>query len=538
MEKEINNTESKPEKKLKDSGSGNTLKNGILSIIGSVFHKLVTTPMMIFGGFSTYMISYLRYYQEANENPISLNYTYFIMPIISITMGFGIPFSGVLEFKLGTKLAIVYSSLFLILSSVIQYFSKRIVLNLFAIFIYAVGASLSVALTGKNACMYFPTRRGMISGILALISSAFSSALNILGEKIIINPNSIDPINSYYIYDVSKNIRNYFLFQIGMVFVFTIICILFIVQYNTKNGTQKTKNKKDKKDDNLIDKDTDKKEPLMPEEKDSQEKGGEEKKEVEKNKEEIEVNEEKKEVINNKEEINVNEEKKESQPINNNELYDSNGLESSIDNTSANYSMNQVKIALRSFRVWRLFLMGIFGCPLNNFIGITWRPISIYKNMPTNKIQVVNSYTSIVQMFANPLFGFLADKIPYRIMKVVLCTLNCVVGFLFYFSFKNVYFFTLLIILNNLAVCGFVSINGPHYMKVFGMKHFIEISGIIALSNVIMGPICSLLAFILEQKFKDDLDTVYKYMFLISSSLLFLDIGLSSFETEELLFKD
>ena len=419
MEKETDNTESKRVKGEKDSGQGKSIKNGILSIIGAVFHKLVTIPMMIFSGFSTYMISYLRYYQGPNENPISLNYTYFIMPIISITMGFGMPFSGVLEFKLGTKLAIVYSSLFLVLSSIIQYFSKRIALNLFAIFIYAVGSSLSVALTAKNACMYFPTRRGMISGFLAFVSSAFSSALNILGEKIIINPKSIDPINSFYTYDVSKNIKKYFLFQIGMVLIFTIITILFIVQYNAKTGTQEIRKKKNKKSDDLIDKDIDKKEPLMPEEKDIQEKEGEEKKKE----------------VNNDTGIEVNENKKESNPINKNESYDSNGLGSSIVNTSSNYSTNQVKIALKSFRVWRLFLMGIFGCPLNNFIGITWRPISIYKNMPTNKIQVINSYTSIVQMFANPLFGFLADKIPYRIMKVALCILNCIVGFLFYFFF-------------------------------------------------------------------------------------------------------
>jgi hypothetical protein len=59
---------------------------------------------VIFLGFSTYIISYLRYYQGPNESPKSLNYSYFIIPILSFTMGFGIPFSGMLEFKLGTKL--------------------------------------------------------------------------------------------------------------------------------------------------------------------------------------------------------------------------------------------------------------------------------------------------------------------------------------------------------------------------------------------------------------------------------------------------
>ena len=115
----------KPTSTKATSKNKNTFANGILSIIGAIFHKIVIISMMAYLGFSTYMISYLRYYQKPNETPIGLNYTYFIMPIFSITMGLGIPFSGILEYKLGTRLTIVYGSLYLILSSAIQYFSKN-----------------------------------------------------------------------------------------------------------------------------------------------------------------------------------------------------------------------------------------------------------------------------------------------------------------------------------------------------------------------------------------------------------------------------
>ena len=103
--------------------------------------------------------------------------------------------------------------------------------------------------------------------------------------------------------------------------------------------------------------------------------------------------------------------------------------------------MKQVKKAARSFRVWRLFLMDIFNTPLNNFISIAWRPISINKNMSTDKIQNVNSYTSFVQVFTTPLFGYLSDKIPFRVMKASLGIINCIVGFFFYFSFDKCKFF-------------------------------------------------------------------------------------------------
>ena len=205
MEEEKKESTIKDETKTqKKSDPINTTKNGILSIIGAIFHRLGNMSMMVYSGFSTYMISYLRYYQSEDETPLTLNYTYFIMPILTITIGVVIPFSGILEFKIGTKLLIIYSSFFLLLSAIIQYFSKVFYLNFYAIFLLAVGFSLSIAISGKNACMYFPKRRGLISGFLSFIQAIFNSLLNILGEKVIINPESIDPVENLYPYDAAK----------------------------------------------------------------------------------------------------------------------------------------------------------------------------------------------------------------------------------------------------------------------------------------------------------------------------------------------
>ena len=59
----------------------------------------------------------------------------------------------------------------------------------------------------------------------------------------------------------------------------------------------------------------------------------------------------------------------------------------------------------------------------------------------------------------------------------------------------------------------------------------------IGLAGVVMGPICSIFAFSIEQFFKDNLDAVYRYMFMISSLLYIVDIVLSFFETEDPLFE-
>ena len=141
-------------------------------------------------------------------------------------------------------------------------------------------------------------------------------------------------------------------------------------------------------------------------------------------------------------------------------------------------------------------------------------------------------------MIVTPLFGFLSDKLPFRLMKVTLSLINTLVGFFFYYSFTQVDFFIILILTNSFAYHGSFTLNEPHYMKVFGMKHFIEIAGIVGLASVIMGPIISIFAFIIEKYFKDNLDTAYKFMFLSGASLNIVDVVLSFFESDDPLFEE
>lgn len=571
MDKENKEKEPKINRKSKKKEDPNSLKNGILSIIGGVFHKIAIGSVFVALAFSSYMISYLHGFENGKD--LTQQHSYFLMPILTVTMGLGIPFSAILEFKLGTQRSIILGSILLIISSGILYVSHSFYLNLLAIFFFAGGLAVSIAISGKNACMYFPEKRGSVSGFLSLISAIVSSSLNLFGEKVIINPNSVDPENGYYSVEVSKNILNYYLFQMACVGVCTLISILFIVPYKMKGN--KPFPPKKKKGDDLIDnieKDIDKNEPLIPEDKNDEPKEketdekekekGEEKKEESEEKEKEKEEEDKKpltekEKKEEKEENKINddkpievknidekktekkENKKKKKKKKNDYVDPVGGMESSMVNASMNnYSVVQIKKAAKSFRVWRLFLMGVFSSPLNNFILLTWRPISIFKRMPTNKIQNVNSYSSIIQMIVTPLFGYLSDKLPFRLMKVTLSLINTVVGFFFYYSFSQVDFFIILILVNSFAFHGAFTLNEPHYMKVFGMKHFIEIAGIVGLASVIMGPIISIFAFTIEKNFRDNLDTAYKFMFLSGASLNIVDVVLSLFESDDPLFEE
>jgi hypothetical protein len=84
-----------------------------------------------------------------------------------------------------------------------------------------------------------------------------------------------------------------------------------------------------------------------------------------------------------------------------------------------------------------------------------------------------------------------------------------------------------------------MSITGPHYMKVFGLRYYIEIGGVIGLSRVFMSPLCTIFIFLFETYIaapegKQVSDIPYIILFTVTGFLNAIAAVLSLFETEEL----
>ena len=177
-------------------------------MIANELHLIGYGSLMVFLNLTTYLMSYLRHYQD--EKTLTLQYTYFIGPVMSITMGLFTPCVGMIENKIGLKLSIVLGGILCLWSSVILYFSKNYFFDLFAFFLNSCGSSMT-ALLSRNLMNYFFHIRGKLYGVLSVISSLVSSAYNVIGEKWIVNPKSEEAVvdKSYYTYDVSKNLLHF-----------------------------------------------------------------------------------------------------------------------------------------------------------------------------------------------------------------------------------------------------------------------------------------------------------------------------------------
>lgn len=537
----------------------NSTKNGIMSLIAALLHKIGISSIWVLANFGVYLISYLMKYQDPKDTSLSLKYSYFFPPILTTTLTAFMPICGIVEFKLGIQSALILGALIIMSGYAILYISHNIFIDYFATFCFGIGLSISTTLSTKNAIMYFFKKAGAISGFLELISSGLSALHNTIGEKLT-NPNHEDPPegSEFFQVELASNVLNFYLFQLGTFGIATLLTLLFLVPYDTKAAKKlskelKQKSKEAKEENNAINEDENKKPQTE----------GNLIIEDYSNNQNLKINKEGQEALIPNEEkegnkLNEPEARYEVQESDKNEEYEAvktnakksdnviaipntdagvletNPISSNISmSTSAvNYSTAHTKKAIRSFRVWKLFTLVLCSYLGYNLLLCTWRPVGQRSNIPTERIQLIGSLNFIMTSIATPTYGFLSDKIPFRILFTFVSAVTSFIGFVFPFSLDNPNIYMLCVLGMNFNLGGYIAALPPHYMKVFGMKYYVEVGGIIGLANVIMGPICSFFAFFVENSCEDKL-FAYKIIFISGAALNIVSLVLSVLEPDD-----
>ena len=551
----------------------NSTKNGILSVIGAIVHKLGISSIWVISNLATYIISYLK--QNDKENTfLGQTLCYFFNPILTTTLNIFMPICGILEFKLGCQRAIILGALVNMLAYTILYVSHNIFLDFLGIFLFGIGLSISTTLSTKNAIQYFFNQRGTISGVLELISSLLSAAHNKIAETII-NPNGEDPTiceNNvdpsecgvvenknplYYSLELSENVLNFFVLELGLFGLSTLLTLLFLVPYDEKaakklsKALKKKAEEKSKEENNAINEDENKKDDenaIIVEDYQrntvTSKDGGENKeallpdddKEAPLKINRYEVKDGDKDELDAKIATDVDKKDKKIIAIPDTKagLLDTNPISANISMsiTQVNYSTAHTKKALRSFRVCKLFTLVLCSYLALNLVLICWRPIGVNVKIPTEKLQLIGTINFIMTSIGTPFFGFLSDKIPFRILYTAIAAVTSFVGFAFCFTLGYENLFMVMVCGMNFILGGYIAVLPPHYMKVFGMKYYVEIGGVVGFANVIMGPICSLFAYFVENGV-DNKEFAYKVIFITGTAMNIVSLVISIFESDD-----
>ena len=516
---EINNELISQEKKTynQKKTSKEILKDAIRTLIGTEVSSISFFALFNSMNLNIYLISYLREKQSDNKK-LKLEHSYFFAPVLMITFLTMNLFLNPIEKKLGIKISLIVGTTIIILSCLLLYFSEKYLLSLLSFGFIAIGC-FYIPLLIRNNISYFYEIRGKLIGILSVPEAFVNGGFNIIAEKFIINPESdeADVDANFYTYNVSRKYLNFILLCMILVFSSNLIASLLIIPFDKKKHG-KGLFKKEKK---FIRKST-------------KSNGGENLLSSQKGKEKI-----------NEEEVKEEEEEEEIEENNVGE-----GEEEKLKNSNKELKKkkknNYMKIAIKSKRVKIFFIMGMLMTPWRNFVNSAWRNIALRNDIPTSYQQNIQTFNPFVTCFTTLIFGCLSDSIPFRFLYSCICFFLSFIAVFFCFTFTSPFLFTIVLLFNTMANAALQTLAFPHYMKVFGLKHYIEINAIISFSNIVMTPICSIFMFIFDNNFAEDNHSSskdiklfdsgnkpYFILFTICASLNALTGVLSCFESEE-----
>ena len=466
MNNELVSQEEKNENQKKNHKE--ILTDAIRTLIGTELSNFAFFSLFNTINLNIYLISYLRELQS--DKKLKLEHSYFFAPVLMITYIIMNLFLNPIEKKIGLKASIIVGSTINVLSCLILYFSESYFLSLLSFGLNAIGC-FYMPLEIRNNISYFYQIRGKLLGILSVPEALVNGGFNVIGEKIIINPESdeADVDDNFYTYNVAKKYLNFIILCIILISSSNIIASLLIVPFDKKKHG-KGLFKKEKK---FI------------------------RKSIKSDKNE-----------NDKKEEENEEEEEEEEDEEKNENNEGEGEEAILNNINTELKKkkksNYMKMAIKSKRVRNLFLIGMLMTPLRNFINSAWRNIAVRNDIPTSYQQNIQTFNPFVTCISTLIFGWLSDSIPFRYLYSATCFFVSFIGVFFCFTFTSPVLFTIVLLLNTMANAALTSIILPHFMKVFGMKHYIEINAVISISNIVMIPICSIFMFIFDGNFAED----------------------------------
>ena len=222
----------------------------ILSLISAILYQMSSSIVTTLGNFCVYFISYIHY--KNPDEKINMQYGNINGPIILLLLSSFSPLSGIMEKKFGPKITLLLSSLIVELCLIFYFFQKNLYLFYTISIIIGFGNGLSAGVPIKNACKYYPKKKGTINSIIICFGGLVGSLYSFIGEKII-NPNKEGIINKetnpFYPDNVANNANKYFLFSLIIFPIITFLSLIlfytFIQNKEEKNNTNLIENNKD-----------------------------------------------------------------------------------------------------------------------------------------------------------------------------------------------------------------------------------------------------------------------------------------------------
>ena len=434
-------------------------KKGILTLISAVLINLLTGNLFSFPNFIPYYKSFL-YYRNGNIEEVSDKQLYYVAPV-GIFIHNTLPsVTGLLDQMLGTRILYIIGSISLLISQLLIYNFIDYYIIIISYILFGLCGSFTYFQSLKNCWKYFPDKKGLISGIIFSSFGLSAFIFTSLGDYLINPKDEQKNKDGYYSEEISEKFLTYIkVFIICIIAMGTISCILCFP------FKEESKKENDNSENNEINKD-------------------------------VTVTDNGNYENENHYTVEIKEETKKEE---NEEL-----------------TLKESLLSLDFF-----LCLAVAGCTL--FYGFlltnTYRNFGSRK-FPKNETELkyLSKAFTLLNTFSRLVWGFIFDKIGFKILYIIVCLNQIICGGLIYSSSTNIVAYFIVVCFGVLSYAGHIILFPNLIHHKFGVDNSVVILGICG----IFGGISALIGPVLTDIIENDEDYLKTYLIGVSPTIVSL----------------
>ena len=525
------------------------IQRGLLTLIGGGILNFLIGAVYSISTLAVYEISYIK----AKGGSIDIYHLTFYWPLEMFFQCIAAFLSGTVYKRIGLHFTNLIGLIILELGYLLMYFSKSLFIDLTSVILSGIGTGIILYPSTTNAIEWFKNRNGLIVGIMESMISFGSFFFCLVGEKMI-NKNGVESndVDNLYDFEIGKKFKD-FLIMLIICIIFG-ACLSFFLMREKKRSEQEDyytfqkemnniRNELANKNQNDINKQNNNninKKDLIEENKDNKENTNNKKvEELRDNQLKDEMNQKENNDNNNNNNLNKNDEtmmnklqkdhQEEIQVSDNNK-----NTEQKKETESHNQKMlrKSIKVSIKSRRLILFVVIVVLQIPVGSMAFALYREIGEYKKIDIKYLQLVGSFSFIMECLSSFVFGLLCDYITVKNLLFFINGVGTVFGFLYCLTFKNGFIFFLVQILLSFSSGGYYPVKDFFLLKVFPKEIYIELNSYVSFLVAISVNVCNSVSYFILSLVEDK-DKGFWILFTSFGILSALGFGLNFFTNEE-----
>ena len=525
------------------------IQRGLLTLIGGGILNFLIGAVYSISTLAVYEISYIK----AKGGSIDIYHLTFYWPLEMFFQCIAAFLSGTVYKRIGLHFTNLIGLIILELGYLLMYFSKSLFIDLTSVILSGIGTGIILYPSTTNAIEWFKNRNGLIVGIMESMISFGSFFFCLVGEKMI-NKNGVESndVDNLYDFEIGKKFKD-FLIMLIICIIFG-ACLSFFLMREKKRSEQEDyytfqkemnniRNELANKNQNDINKQNNNninKKDLIEENKDNKENTNNKKvEELRDNQLKEEMNQKENNDNNNNNNLNKNDEtmmnklqkdhQEEIQVSDNNKNTEQ---KKEIESHNQKMLRKSIKVSIKSRRLILFVVIVVLQIPVGSMAFALYREIGEYKKIDIKYLQLVGSFTFIMECLSSFVFGLLCDYITVKNLLFFINGVGTVFGFLYCLTFKNGFIFFLVQILLSFSSGGYYPVKDFFLLKVFPKEIYIELNSYVSFLVAISVNVCNSVSYFILSLVEDK-DKGFWILFTSFGILSALGFGLNFFTNEE-----